>query len=185
MYKRQPLNKAALLSDEVADLVGLSGEQAIVSEALKTIFDLANPYASTSQYGRTKLTSSLSDSESLAVTPKAVKDVSNKIDELKIVTGTTSNGTTVNLGWRPTLVLLFWLYERYDTASFLILSGNSWIASTTRESTSGVSGYSGYDVITDTGFHTPGYSSNTYIDRWNTKNALPIGGGTIYYYAFK
>lgn len=77
-----PLNKATLLSDDVANLISLSGDQATVSEALKAVFNLANPYASTSRYGRTKLTSALSNSESLAVTPKAVNAINDKIEKI-------------------------------------------------------------------------------------------------------
>lgn len=77
-----PLNKATLLSDDVANLISLSGDQATVSEALKAVFNLANPYASTSRYGRTILTSIISDAENLAATPKAVKDVSNAVSNI-------------------------------------------------------------------------------------------------------
>lgn len=77
-----PLNKATLLNDDVANLISLSGDQATVSEALKAVFNLANPYASTSRYGRTKLTSALSNSESLAVTPKAVNAINDKIEKI-------------------------------------------------------------------------------------------------------
>lgn len=77
-----PLNKATLLNDDVANLISLSGDQATVSEALKAVFNLANPYASTSRYGRTKLTSTLSNSESLAVTPKAVNAINDKIEKI-------------------------------------------------------------------------------------------------------
>lgn len=77
-----PLNKATLLNDDVANLISLSGDQATVSEALKAIFNIANPIASTSQYGRTMLTSIISDAENLAATPKAVKDVSNAVSNI-------------------------------------------------------------------------------------------------------
>lgn len=70
------LSKNNLLSDEVATLLALSEADAVVSNAFKSLFNIANPTATTSKYGRTKLYSGTdSDSEVLAATPKAIKTV--------------------------------------------------------------------------------------------------------------